>query len=552
MGSNVTLKKRMLIGFSIPVLMVLFSGIFNNYLLEQVNSRMNTYVEEELPQVQALQELATNSYSFRMPVLVVVRTPEEQVRQRLEEEIGEKRKKANEAFRRFEQSIITAEGRKIFSNINEIWLEWNKIVDNIYATSEAGNFELAHQMQLEQCEPTFAEFENRLNDGLAYYDGVQNEANNSVLSTISSIKWSLMVVSAVIVLLIIGVSVAVFFNITKPIKELLEKIQLSAEQTRDASGQVSDSSQSLASGASQQAASVEETSASLEEIASMIEHNSENSNTASSHGMENKEIVDNANVKMQGLLDSMQAISTSSEKTQQIIKTIDEIAFQTNLLALNAAVEAARAGELGAGFAVVAEEVRNLAMRASDAAKQTATLIDESAGLIETGREQAGEVSQAFHDVQEISDKVSALVNEVSAGSKEQRDGIHQLNKAVQEIDKVVQTNAATAEESAAAAEELSAQSNELNHIVADFNQFMGLTAHAGNAHQTEYKSKPTKKKAVVHMAPKMSTHTAPAKKLPASKPTSKQAKVEGHKGADMQAFYDSFDIDDHESFKDF
>jgi methyl-accepting chemotaxis protein len=150
---------------------------------------------------------------------------------------------------------------------------------------------------------------------------------------------------------------------------------------------------------------------------------------------------------MNHLTTSMQDISKASEETQKIIKNIDEIAFQTNLLALNAAVEAARAGEAGAGFAVVASEVRNLAMRAANAARSTADLIEGSVKRIKTGSEMVKQTSEGFGSVANKASKVGELLAEIAAASKEQAQGIDQVNQAVAQMNELTQKNAAQAEE---------------------------------------------------------------------------------------------------------
>jgi len=199
----------------------------------------------------------------------------------------------------------------------------------------------------------------------------------------------------------------------------------------------------------------------------MTRQNADNSVQANSMMTETKQVVLRANESMQSLTKSMDDIATSSMETSKIIKTIDEIAFQTNLLALNAAVEAARAGEAGAGFAVVAEEVRNLAIRAADAAKNTAGLIEGTVKKIQDGAELVNTTNKDFAEVAEKSVKVAELVNEISAASTEQAEGINQVNKAVVEMDKVVQQSAANAEELASAAEESNAQAEMMRgHII--------------------------------------------------------------------------------------
>ena len=164
---------------------------------------------------------------------------------------------------------------------------------------------------------------------------------------------------------------------------------------------------------------------------------------------------------MNRLMEFMQEISSASDKTQKIIKTIDEIAFQTNLLALNAAVEAARAGEAGAGFAVVADEVRNLAMRAAEAAKNTAALIEGNVKMIQTGADLAKSMSDEFSEVASSVSKAGDLVREISAASREQAQGVELINQAVGGVDKVVQENASNAEEAATTSTQLKEQAEQ-------------------------------------------------------------------------------------------
>jgi methyl-accepting chemotaxis protein len=203
----------------------------------------------------------------------------------------------------------------------------------------------------------------------------------------------------------------------------------------------------LSESASEQAASLEETSASLDEMASMTRQTAENTAEANTLMNEAKQAIEKANASMVELTDSMQVIARSSEQTQHIVKSIDEIAFQTNLLALNAAVEAARAGEAGAGFAVVADEVRNLAMRATESAKNTSELIEDIVKKVKGGENLVHTTSGAFGKVTATSNKVLELTGEIAAASREQSEGINQVNKAVAEMNRVTQQNAASAQE---------------------------------------------------------------------------------------------------------
>jgi methyl-accepting chemotaxis protein len=215
----------------------------------------------------------------------------------------------------------------------------------------------------------------------------------------------------------------------------------------------------LAEGASEQAASLEETSSSLEEMASMTKRNAEASTEAKELSNQTRIAADSGSADMAEMKVAMDAIKKSSAEISKIVKTIDEIAFQTNILALNAAVEAARAGDAGAGFAVVAEEVRNLAQRSAAAAKETAAKIEDSVNKSEHGVRISDKVALSLGEIVAKARKVDGLIGEIANASNEQNEGIGQVNTAVVQMDKVTQANAGSAEETAAAAEELSSQS---------------------------------------------------------------------------------------------
>ena len=231
------------------------------------------------------------------------------------------------------------------------------------------------------------------------------------------------------------------------IGELAQSVDVMRQKMGEAVGQSVAMSQSLSQSATEQAASLEETSASLEEMTSMTKRNAGNATVANQLMTVTREVIEKADGSMGELTGSMKEITSSSEKTQKIVKTIDEIAFQTNLLALNAAVEAARAGEAGAGFAVVADEVRNLALRAAEAAKNTSGLIEDIVRKVNNGERLVGVTNGAFREITDSSLKVVNLIGEIAGASQEQSQGIEQVNKAVAEMNKMTQQNAAGAEE---------------------------------------------------------------------------------------------------------
>jgi methyl-accepting chemotaxis protein len=267
-------------------------------------------------------------------------------------------------------------------------------------------------------------------------------------------------------LIVSFLSVYLIFSIDQPIHEVIKGLAEGAEQVSAASSQVSQSSQQLVQGANEQASGIEETSSSLEEIASMTKQNANNAEGANRLMSAVGSNITQGKESMKHLLGAMEEIKRSSDATSKIVKTIDEIAFQTNLLALNAAVEAARAGDAGKGFAVVAEEVRHLAQRAGEAARNTAALIEGSIKSSEQGVSAFGVTSKLLGEMVTSIQKVNELISEIAAASKEQAQGIEQVATAVAQMNQVTQTNAATAEESSSASEALNAQVEQVNGII--------------------------------------------------------------------------------------
>jgi len=255
-------------------------------------------------------------------------------------------------------------------------------------------------------------------------------------------------------------------QVSTPLRDLANRLAEGAAQVNLSALEVSSSGMSLAEGASQQAASLEETSASSQQISAMAQRSSEDCKSTSELVTMSQHKFGDTNRSMLELVQAMNEISASSDKVIKIIKTIDGIAFQTNILALNAAVEAARAGESGLGFAVVAEEVRNLAQRCAQAAQDTASIVDESIQRSTHGKAKLSEVSLQIHAVTSESVKVKGLVEQSTVASDEQRRGIEQIARAIAQMEKVTQASAGTAEESAAAAHDLQSQSSLLNEIV--------------------------------------------------------------------------------------
>jgi methyl-accepting chemotaxis protein len=267
----------------------------------------------------------------------------------------------------------------------------------------------------------------------------------------------------------VGILAAAFRKMSNNINEVMSNISNASEQVASGAKQVSDSSMELSQGATEQASSIEQLTASIEEISAQTKQNAESANEANELAEIAKENAVQGNGQMREMLRAMEEINESSSNISKIIKVIDEIAFQTNILALNAAVEAARAGQHGKGFAVVAEEVRNLAARSANAAKETTDMIEGSIKKVEGGTKIATETAEALNKIVDGVAKVANIVSDIATASNEQATGIAQINQGIMQVSEVVQTNSATSEESAAASEELSSQAELLREQVARF-----------------------------------------------------------------------------------
>ena len=315
-----------------------------------------------------------------------------------------------------------------------------------------------------------------------YIDNVQEELAKlrTSVEERSGYYFKLTIVLFVAVLLsTVAASVWVSESTGRSIRTIIAELSGGSEQITAAAAQVSSTSQALAEGASEQASSLEETSSSLEEMSSMTQRNAEGAANASELARGARQSADAGAEDMQAMGKAMAALKASSDDIAKIIKTIDEIAFQTNILALNAAVEAARAGEAGAGFAVVAEEVRALAQRSAVASRESSEKIEGAIVKTAQGVQISDQVNRRLSEIVEQVRRVDALVSEVATASREQNTGVQQINTAIGQMDKVVQANAAGAEESAASAEELSSQALSLDGVIGTLRQLVGGSSRA-------------------------------------------------------------------------
>ena len=258
-------------------------------------------------------------------------------------------------------------------------------------------------------------------------------------------------------------------DMVENLNRMFGEIQSSTTQVSTGSKQIADGAQSLAQGSTEQAASVQQLSSSISEIAKKTKDNSQMAEKAATLANNIKTSAEKGSGQMDEMMSAVKDINESSQNISKVIKSIDDIAFQTNILALNAAVEAARAGQHGKGFAVVAEEVRNLAAKSAEAAKDTESLIADSIAKAELGSKIADETSASLGEIVAGIGESSRLVGDIARSSEEQTVGIAQINTGIDQVANVVQQNSATAQQSAAASQEMSGQSDMLEQLISQF-----------------------------------------------------------------------------------
>jgi methyl-accepting chemotaxis protein len=345
---------------------------------------------------------------------------------------------------------------------DEIWKNLFLDIQTVIRHSEKGGYGINAQQFFGRATQVWERINGVTSDETKDMMTRIEQASNGVQTRL----WWTISLSLIIAILVVVVCAVIIRNIHRPIHEVARSLMLNTNEVFSTAHGIATGAEALAQSSSEQASSLEESSSAMEQIAAMTRQNAERAGHVDGLMKENLSAVTRGVSAMAQLNSEILLIRESSEKTAKIVKTIDEIAFQTNLLALNASVEAARAGQAGLGFAVVAEEVRRLALRSAEAAKDTANLIEGSMKNADSGTRSAVVAADNLTHIHQSAAKVAVLIAEIAAASKEQAAGVEQVSKAVMEMDTVVQQNASQAEQSSSAAEILSTKADDLSDIV--------------------------------------------------------------------------------------
>ena len=469
-----TIGRRIVAGFATVLLIAAAIGGFALNRVQQIDSDTTELTGHAMPSIIAFATIESLVKENFINTTQHINETEEDAMVAIEKEMTAKSDKLTNLYKEVEALLASEKAQQNYELIKPERVAYRDMRSKVLALSRKDEKASAQTWLNTQLLPVYQRYTAALQTCI---QANRVDAEQAAAQAAASIRQTRIGVPLG-TLIAIAVGGILAFLITRLINRVLKNVSNEvhdgANQVAQAATQVNVASQSLAQGTSEQAASLEETSASLEEITSMTSRNAESAATAKTLANITRTTAESGSSDMQTMTAAMDAIKISSGSIAKIIKTIDEIAFQTNILALNAAVEAARAGEAGAGFAVVAEEVRALAQRCAQAARETTTSIEDSIQKAGNGVTISAKVATLLQQIVENARKVDELIAEIATASKEQSQGLNQIVTAVSQMDKVTQSLAAGAEESAASAQEMHGQALSLEHTIGQLDTLVG------------------------------------------------------------------------------
>ncbi|MCW5654281.1 methyl-accepting chemotaxis protein [Hydrogenophaga sp.] len=516
MFKHLKIGQRLGLGFGLLLtLMAILTGVA---VMEMGSLFDNTmyYADNQVPTSQALAKISGGVEGIRRLGLNHLLSNTETEMDQIESRLAEERRGLDAAFVDYEQKLVSdEEDRRLMqatrAAVASYVAEWEKVrpVSRLTAR-DPGKTEEANALMMGAANEAFQAVHTAVDAWLQYNVALSAKQGKAAMSTFQSARWVMGGVALLAFVTGIAVAIRITRSITVPIGEALHlagrvaagdltsqvrvdgndetakllrslqemqeslskvvgEVRRNADSVATASTQIAQGNQDLSGRTEEQASALEETAATMEQLGSTVRHNAENAQQASELARTASGVATRGGEVVGQVVSTMDGINESSRKIGDIIGVIDGIAFQTNILALNAAVEAARAGEQGRGFAVVAGEVRSLAQRSAEAAKEIKSLIANNVEQVEQGAALVGEAGRTMDDIVGSIKRVSDIVSEISSATSEQSSSIQQVGEAVGQMDQVTQQNAALVEESAAAADSLKSQALRLVDVVSVF-----------------------------------------------------------------------------------
>lgn len=480
--NGMKLSVKLALGFTSLLIIILIMVVFSFNSIIQIQANLKDIINLNVYKLNLISDLVKQIYVESEATQTLILTNDPVQRKLIQKNINDARKKIDEDWEDMTKTATTEKGQALRDQFEEKRSLCRSLNNQVIELAKADKSIEATELFIQKVVPVVNEWKKNTEDAVVLQKVLNSSSYEKAMRTSNNTLLVLIIFSVFAIGLGIFVTFFVTRSVANPINRIVNNLNSSAQQVASASEQLSASAQQLSEGSSEQASSIEETSASLEETASMLQQNNGNTRQAVQLSEHTMEFADKGNREMQEMMDSMEEIKNSSDQIAKIVKVIDDIAFQTNILALNAAIEAARAGESGLGFAVVAEEVRNLAQRSAQAAKNTTDIIQSNIQLSGRGVQVAERVRDALNEITAQARKVRDLMEEIAAASQEQSHGIEQVNRAMEQIEAITQINASNSEESAAAAEELNAQAESMKKMFNELSQLIHGATHVQKA----------------------------------------------------------------------
>ncbi|WBX89445.1 methyl-accepting chemotaxis protein [Achromobacter mucicolens] len=504
------LGTRLAGGFAILLAMIMVMCVVGLVSLANINDSVDTLTQRSLTKERLINDWARNIQTGVTRTTAIAKSADASLAGFFTEEAAASTRNSSVLQQKIEPLIETDEEKALWQGISKARADYLRTRDGIFKAKQEGNVEAANKIFTQEFLPATRQFIDNINRLSALQRADIDARAAEIEASYGNANLWMIVIGSIAVVCGLLMSVLLTRSITRPLSDAVRvarsvaandltstivvrsrdeigqlmmalesmnanlaatvaRIRTGVDSIASASGEIAAGNTDLSSRTEQQAASLEETAASMEQLSSTVKQNADSAKQANQLAAAASETASRGGATVSEVVSTMNAISASSVKISDIVSVIDGIAFQTNILALNAAVEAARAGEQGKGFAVVAAEVRTLAQRSAQAAKEIKVLIEDTVQKIGQGSGSAERAGATMQEIVSSVQRVTDIMGEIAAASAEQADGIEQVNRAVSQMDEVTQQNAALVEEAAAAAGSMQDQSADLTRAVSAF-----------------------------------------------------------------------------------